>query len=288
MINLKEAKMKNELEPYGVFLEPQSEEDTNLRYKYTGQERDAFTNYDYMHFRFYASSMGRFLKPDNLIPDITNPQNWNAYTYVKGNPVNFNDPSGHIRIVGQGIDEVDALLLYMEAKDYLSKSEVAKQVIEKMESLSGEKEVTVVVTSDVPDSDKFVPENEGWTNLIYWDPYAGLDISGTDNEKDKEGGTIQSPAITLVHESGHVVDFAENSREFISRTKTNDLKYDDLEEKKVITQIETKVAKQLNEPIRKSHKGERVKVEGPTSKMMKKKIKKVEVPDESSGNEKKR
>jgi len=39
--------------------------------------------------------MGRFLKPDNLIPDITNPQNWNAYTYVKGNPVNFNDPSGH-------------------------------------------------------------------------------------------------------------------------------------------------------------------------------------------------
>lgn len=40
--------------------------------------------------------MGRFLKPDNIIPDLKNPQNWNAYTYVKGNPVNFNDPSGHI------------------------------------------------------------------------------------------------------------------------------------------------------------------------------------------------
>ncbi|NMB99272.1 MAG: RHS repeat-associated core domain-containing protein [Thermoanaerobaculaceae bacterium] len=78
-----------------MLLEPQSEEDTNLKYKYTGQERDYSTGLDYMHFRFYASSMGRFLKPDNLIPDITNPQNWNAYTYVKGNPVNFNDPSGH-------------------------------------------------------------------------------------------------------------------------------------------------------------------------------------------------
>jgi RHS repeat-associated protein len=50
---------------------------------------------DFMHFRYYASTMGRFLKPDNLIPDITNPQNWNAYSYVKGNPVNFNDPTGH-------------------------------------------------------------------------------------------------------------------------------------------------------------------------------------------------
>ncbi len=50
---------------------------------------------DYMLFRYYASTMGRFLKPDNLVPDLTNPQNWNAYSYVKGNPINFNDPTGH-------------------------------------------------------------------------------------------------------------------------------------------------------------------------------------------------
>jgi RHS repeat-associated protein len=24
-------------------------------------------------------------------------QNWNAYSYVKGNPVNYNDPSGHFQ-----------------------------------------------------------------------------------------------------------------------------------------------------------------------------------------------
>ena len=49
-----------------------------------------------MHARFYGSSLGRFLKPDDgSDQDPSNPQSWNLYSYVKGNPVNFNDPTGH-------------------------------------------------------------------------------------------------------------------------------------------------------------------------------------------------
>jgi hypothetical protein len=36
-----------------------------------------------------------FLKPDSIVPNPANPQSWNLYTYVKGSPVNFNDPGGH-------------------------------------------------------------------------------------------------------------------------------------------------------------------------------------------------
>ncbi len=39
--------------------------------------------------------INHFLQPDTLIPDPSNPQAWNRYSYVANNPVNFNDPSGH-------------------------------------------------------------------------------------------------------------------------------------------------------------------------------------------------
>jgi hypothetical protein len=46
-------------------------------------------------FRFYSPILGRFILPDNIIPDATNPQTWNRYSYVNNRPINFNDPTGH-------------------------------------------------------------------------------------------------------------------------------------------------------------------------------------------------
>ena len=48
-----------------------------------------------MHFRYFGSTMGRFCKPDNVNGKLANPQSWNRYSYVVGNPVNLNDPTGH-------------------------------------------------------------------------------------------------------------------------------------------------------------------------------------------------
>jgi len=88
----------HDYEPFGVELEPFGNDTTNDKYRFTGQERDTHTNFDYMHFRYYASSMGRFMKPDNVTGSPLNPQNWNLYSYVRGNPLIYIDYRGYLAL----------------------------------------------------------------------------------------------------------------------------------------------------------------------------------------------
>jgi RHS repeat-associated protein len=45
--------------------------------------------------RFYSPVLNRFIQPDSIIPDPTNPQAWNRFSYVNNRPINLNDPTGH-------------------------------------------------------------------------------------------------------------------------------------------------------------------------------------------------
>ncbi|NMB99270.1 MAG: RHS repeat-associated core domain-containing protein [Thermoanaerobaculaceae bacterium] len=104
-------KSKNHFDPFGLELPPINS--TDNRIIYTGQERDEFTNYDYMHARFYSSSIGRFLRPDPLMRSakLEEPQSWNRYSYVENNPIAFVDPTGELISLANLTDQQKEALL---------------------------------------------------------------------------------------------------------------------------------------------------------------------------------
>jgi len=49
-----------------------------------------------MHARFRSPLTGRFLSVDPVGGSPQSPQSWNRYTYVRGNPLKYTDPTGEI------------------------------------------------------------------------------------------------------------------------------------------------------------------------------------------------
>ena len=62
--------------------------------------QDSTTGLDYANNRYYSNAYGRFMTPDLYQGtsggpgDSNNPQSWNRYAYVLGDPVNWFDPQG--------------------------------------------------------------------------------------------------------------------------------------------------------------------------------------------------
>jgi len=64
-------------------------------FAFTGQRNNTYINLDDYKFRWYSADLGRFISPDDIIPDEYNPQSLNRYAYALGNPIRYNDPTGH-------------------------------------------------------------------------------------------------------------------------------------------------------------------------------------------------
>jgi len=89
--------------------------------QFTGHERDSHgagedDNLDYMHARFYAGHVGRFLSIDPIDSSLPNkPQSWNKYAYTINNPLRYVDPDGEAWRPPEGASqlEIDAALALM-------------------------------------------------------------------------------------------------------------------------------------------------------------------------------
>jgi RHS repeat-associated protein len=69
-----------------------------IRQQFTQKERDIETGLDFFGARYYLSTQGRFtsIDPENYqaMLDPSDPQSWNAYSYVNNSPLRRVDPDG--------------------------------------------------------------------------------------------------------------------------------------------------------------------------------------------------
>lgn len=86
---------------------------------FTGKERDAESGLDYFGARYDASSMGRFMTPDEPFIDqqARDPQSWNLYSYVRNNPLNNTDPTGNACVDGKDDDQGGETCAQVAASD---------------------------------------------------------------------------------------------------------------------------------------------------------------------------
>ena len=66
----------------------------NVKHKFTGQELDSESGLYYYGARYYDPEIGRFISPDSIVQDYTDPQTLNRYSYCRNNPLIYIDPNG--------------------------------------------------------------------------------------------------------------------------------------------------------------------------------------------------
>jgi RHS repeat-associated protein len=63
-------------------------------YQFTGYEHDYGTGYNNANFRYQSTTLGRFMSPDRVDGQPSDPQTWNRYAYVANRPLSATDPLG--------------------------------------------------------------------------------------------------------------------------------------------------------------------------------------------------
>jgi RHS repeat-associated protein len=189
--------------------------------KFTGKERDYESNLDNFGARFDASSLGRFMTPDEtgLDQQPDDPKSWNLYSYVRNNPLALVDPTGQYvcgsTLTYQQCDQFSQSLTAAQAaadafKAKYGENNTQYQDAQKAIDAYGAKNVDNGVTIQLGSvaqgaaadttvggnlSQKTLDNPNGQNIVVTFDPGAFGKMAGT-----------AALAITSAHEGSHVAD----------------------------------------------------------------------------------
>ncbi|WP_343349039.1 RHS repeat-associated core domain-containing protein [Terrisporobacter petrolearius] len=101
---------------------------------YTGAIYDVSTGLYYLNARYYDPKNGRFITRDTYRGEINEPDTLHLYAYCANNPINYVDPSGHLRktifnkVTTVGIAISAILKLVCGIKAIMAKEALRKQI----------------------------------------------------------------------------------------------------------------------------------------------------------------
>ena len=212
-------------------------------YRLPGQQYDEESGLYYNRNRYYDPLQGRYITQD----PIGLRGEWNLYKYPL-NPVRFIDSLGlKFHVNGDPSD-------FNQAVEYLKQDSQMKETIDFLSSSEETINIEYIEGTNV----RFNSNNM----TIYWNSRASLFCSTELNSKS------QSPALGLGHGFAHAQYYLLDKENFIALLSRTDKKYENKEEARVITIIESRAAKTLGECTRGAHSGlPFYRVDGPLQTM---------------------
>ncbi|MDY6293551.1 MAG: RHS repeat-associated core domain-containing protein [Bacteroidales bacterium] len=241
---------RNDYYPYGGLI---NASDTQLQpYKYSSKELDRENGLDLYdsQARWYDPML-----PGTTIQDPLAEKYYSIspYTWCAGNPIEFVDLEGEKIRFANGVSE-EFKQHFAQAVKYLNKHGMGGLLAK----LERRKETIYIAEWKLIEEGSFFDPSD---KTIYWNPFGGLVTSL---------GVVLSPTTVLNHENDHALQELIDPDKKHQDLKTEDKRYKNKEEKRVITGIEQKTAKALgeiedNQVTREDHEGNGVRTYGPTS-----------------------
>lgn len=168
---------------------------------FTGQRLDD-TGLYYYGARYYDAGIGRFISADTVIPNPSNPQAFNRYTYCLNNPLIYVDPSGNVVTIYGGD------FTYYNPDDYYSWCWVTDEQLTMLNAWNTFKSVEGDIAAEMENDTnnifnlQWTTDSSGATSLIYSKGSTNYYSVSIPNNfiKDNKGA-----AVIIAHESVHCV-----------------------------------------------------------------------------------
>ncbi|EOB6273784.1 RHS repeat-associated core domain-containing protein, partial [Escherichia coli] len=234
---------RGEYDEWGNQLNEENPYYLHQPYRLPGQQHDEESGLYYNRNRYYDPLQGRYITQD----PIGLAGGWNLYNYPL-NPIIRMDPLGlKFHVNGDPSD-------FNQAVEYLKQDSQMKETIDFLSSSEETINIEYIEGTNV----RFNSNNIA----IYWNSRASLFCSTELNSKS------QSPALGLGHEFAHAQYYLLDKENFMALLSRTDKKYENKEEARVITIIESRAAKTLGECTRGAHSGlPFYRVDGPLQTM---------------------